>query len=70
MKSHEQVNGNVPTNFFTLKALNPKNLGFIIATWEHRTFVTAKMLQINPYDQHGVSVGKKIVKKYLNKDGG
>jgi len=67
---HEQVNGNVPTNLFSLKQLSPKTLGFLIATWEHRTFITAKMLQINPFDQYGVSAGKIFAKKYLDQNGG
>ena len=67
---HEQVNGNVPTNLFSLKQLSPKSLGFLIATWEHRTFITAKMLQINPFDQYGVSAGKIFAKKYLDQNGG
>ena len=70
LKSFEQVNGNTPTNLFTLKKLNPKTLGFLIATWEHRTYVTAKMLQINPFDQYGVSAGKIFAKKYLDENGG
>ena len=70
LKSHEQVNGNIPINLFSLKALNPKTLGFLIATWEHRTYVTAKMLQINPFDQFGISAGKIFTKKYLNQYGG
>ena len=70
LKLHEQINGNIPTNLFTLKTLNSKSLGFLIATWEHRTFVTAKMLQINPFDQYGVSAGKIFAKKYLDEHGG
>ena len=70
LESFEQVNGNIPTNLFTLKELNPKTLGFLIATWEHRTFITAKMLQINPFDQYGVSAGKIFAKKYLDDHGG
>jgi glucose-6-phosphate isomerase len=70
LESFEQVNGNIPTNLFALKELNPKNLGFLIAIWEHRTFVTAKMLQINPFDQYGVSAGKIFAKKYLDEHGG
>jgi glucose-6-phosphate isomerase len=66
LKPFEQVNGNIPTNLFTLPELNPKTLGFLIATWEHRTYVTAKMLQINPFDQYGVSAGKIFAKKYLD----
>ena len=70
LELHEQVNGNVPTNLFSLKQLNSKTLGFLIATWEHRTFITAKMLQINPFDQYGVSAGKIFAKKYLDQNGG
>jgi glucose-6-phosphate isomerase len=69
LKSFEQVNGNIPTNLFILKEINPKTLGFLIATWEHRTYVTAKMLQINPFDQYGVSAGKIFAKKYLDEHG-
>ena len=70
LKLDEQINGNVPSNLFFLKELNPKTLGFLIATWEHRTYVTAKMLQINPFDQNGVSAGKIFAKKYLDENGG
>ena len=70
LKSFEQVNGNIPTNLFSLRKLNSKSLGFLIATWEHRTYVTAKMLQINPFDQYGVSAGKIFAKKYLDEHGG
>ena len=70
LNSFEQVNGNIPSNLFILKELSPKTLGFLIATWEHRTYVSAKMLQINPFDQYGVSAGKIFAKKYLNEHGG
>lgn len=70
LKNHEQVNGNTPTNLFTLKTLNPKSLGYLIATWEHRIFITSRMLQINPYDQYGVSAGKIFAKKYIHEHGG
>jgi glucose-6-phosphate isomerase len=32
--------------------------------------VTTKMLQINPFDQYGVSAGKIFTKKYLDEHGG
>ena len=70
LKNHEQVNGSTPTNLFTLKTLNLKSLGYLIATWEHRTFITSRMLQINSYDQYGVSAGKIFAKKYIHEHGG
>ena len=70
LQDFEKVNGNTPTNLFTLKSLNPYNFGYLIATWEHRTFLTSQMLQINPFDQYGVSAGKIFTKKYLEDHGG
>ena len=70
LNEYEKVNSNVPTNLFTLKTLNPSNVGFLIATWEHRTFVTSQMLEINPFDQYGVSAGKFFTNKYLDEHGG
>ena len=65
LQEFEKVNGNIPTNLFTLKSLNSFNFGYLIATWEHRTFLTSQMLQINPFDQYGVNAGKIFTKKYL-----
>ena len=70
LQEFEKVNGNIPTNLFTLESLNPFNFGYLIATWEHRTFLTSQMLQINPFDQYGVSAGKIFTKKYLEDHGG
>jgi len=63
----ELTNGNIPLNLFVLPKLSLKELGFLVATWEHRVFVTASLLQINPFDQFGVAAGKKVTQKFLNK---
>ena len=62
--------GQTPVNLFLLNKLDPYTLGYLIATWEHRTFITAAMLEINPFDQFGVSAGKIATKKYLEENGG
>ena len=64
--SLEQTNSNSPVNLFQLNKLSLEGLGFLLATWEHRVFVTACMLQINPFDQYGVAAGKLIAKKFLS----
>ena len=69
LKESEKINGDVPVNLFLLKKLDPFTLGYLIATWEHRTFITSVMLQINPFDQFGVSAGKIYTKKYLRENG-
>jgi len=63
----ELTNGNIPVNLFVLPKLSLKELGFLLATWEHRVFVTASLLQINPFDQFGVAAGKKAANKFLKK---
>ena len=65
LKEIEKINGNIPTNLFILKELDPSTLGYLIATWEHRVYVTSVMLQINAFDQFGVNAGKIYTKKYL-----
>tara|TARA_B110000008_G_C16977232_1_gene566375 strand:+ start:233 stop:1621 length:1389 start_codon:yes stop_codon:yes gene_type:complete len=64
----EKTNSNSPVNLFHLNKLSLEGLGFLLATWEHRVFVTACMLEINPFDQFGVSAGKRIAQKFLKKD--
>ena len=65
--SLERTNGNVPVNLFTLPKLSLRELGFLLATWEHRVYVTASLLQINPFDQFGVAAGKTVAQKFLKK---
>tara|TARA_B100001250_G_scaffold182307_1_gene156865 strand:- start:231 stop:1586 length:1356 start_codon:yes stop_codon:yes gene_type:complete len=65
LKNEEKINSNVPVNLFLLRKLDPYSLGYLIATWEHRTFITSVMLGINPFDQFGVNAGKIYTKKYL-----
>ena len=65
-KNHERINGNVPTNIFLMNNSDSYDLGYLIATWEHRIFITASMLEINPFDQFGVSAGKIYTNKYLS----
>ena len=79
LKGQDRINGDIPTNLFltnvtdtlyddSFKAPSLLNeLGYLIATWEHRTYITAAMLEINPFDQFGVNAGKIYTKKYLAK---
>ena len=76
LEDNEKINGNVPVNLFIVKETNlmqdgligiTESLGYLIATWEHRTFITATMLGINPFDQFGVNAGKKytLARKFI-----
>jgi glucose-6-phosphate isomerase len=63
----ELTNGNIPVNLFVIPKLSLRELGFLLATWEHRVFVSASLLQINPFDQFGVAAGKTVAQKFLRK---
>ena len=65
LKDKSKINGNVPVNLFLLKKFDAFSLGYLI-TWEYRTFVTATILGINPFDQFGVNAGKIYTNKYLS----
>ncbi len=69
LKKEETINANVPVNLFIFDGIDAKKLGFLIATWEHRVFITSVMLQINPFDQFGVNAGKIYTRPYqIKKD--
>src|SRR5690606_25283010 len=55
--------GNRPSATILCDDLDPATLGALIAFHEHRTFANAVLMGINPFDQFGVELGKKIAKK-------
>lgn len=54
--------GNRPSSTILMDDVTPSALGALIAFYEHRTFVNAVLLGINPFDQFGVELGKEIAK--------
>ena len=54
--------GNRPSTTLLLEDVTPSVVGALIAFYEHRTFVNAVLLGINPFDQFGVELGKEIAK--------
>ncbi len=52
--------GDRPSATILLDDLNPATLGALIAFHEHRTLAGAVLMEINPFDQFGVELGKEI----------
>lgn len=52
--------GNKPTTTILIERLNPKNLGALIALYEHKIFVQGVIWNIFSYDQWGVELGKQL----------
>lgn len=58
--------GNKPTNTILMDKLTPKNLGSLIALYEHKIFVQGVLWNIFSYDQWGVELGKQLAKNVLS----
>lgn len=58
--SHKTFSGNRPSTTFLLDKLDAHSLGMLIALYEHKVFVQSVVLNINPFDQMGVELGKQL----------
>ena len=68
-KSNENAfknfNGNRPTNSIIFNKITPRNLGSLIAMYEHKIFTQGVIWNIFSFDQFGVELGKKLAKTIL-----
>lgn len=60
-KHFKSIKGNNPCSIIQLNSLDLKNLGFLLAIYEHKTFIEALILGLDPFDQWGVQLGKNLV---------
>jgi glucose-6-phosphate isomerase len=58
---HRTYPGGRPNSTVWLDALSPACLGALIALYEHKVVCQAAIWGINPFDQWGVELGKKLV---------
>ena len=57
----EQIHiGDRPSNTILFDRISPEILGQLVALYEHKVFVQATIYGINPFDQYGVELGKKL----------
>ncbi len=52
--------GNRPSNVLLLDQLSPRNLGALVAIYEHKVFAQGVIWDVNSFDQWGVQLGKKL----------
>jgi glucose-6-phosphate isomerase len=57
--------GNRPTNSILIRQLTPRNLGSLIAMYEHKIFVQGVIWNIFSFDQWGVELGKALANRIL-----
>ncbi len=59
--------GNKPSNTIIFDKITPKNIGRLIAIYEHKIFVQGIVWNIFSYDQWGVELGKELANTILKK---
>jgi glucose-6-phosphate isomerase len=57
--------GSRPLSLIAFRRLDPATLGALLALYEHKVFVESVLWDINPFDQWGVELGKKICASLL-----
>ena len=62
---HKVFPGNRPSSTLLLDELTPHVLGALIALYEHKVFAQSVIWGINPFDQWGVELGKKLADRIL-----
>ena len=62
---HRAHPGNRPSNLIMMQRLSPSVLGQLIALYEHKVFVEGVIWGINPFDQFGVELGKRLAHDML-----
>jgi glucose-6-phosphate isomerase len=62
---YRQYPGNRPSSMLFVEGLNPRNLGRLIALYEHKVFTQGVIWNINSFDQWGVELGKELANKIL-----
>ena len=64
--THKRYAGNQPSTTLMLDNLSPESLGALIALYEHKVYVQSVIWEINPFDQWGVELGKKVATSLLS----
>jgi len=65
---HRQYPGNRPSSMLLLDGVDARNLGRLIAVYEHKVFTQGVIWNINSFDQWGVELGKELAKKILQNE--
>ncbi|PAU86554.1 glucose-6-phosphate isomerase [Pseudomonas sp. WN033] len=67
LPAYQRYRGNQPSSTLLLDELTPYTLGMLIALYEHKVFVQSVLWDINPFDQWGVEMGKRIAVQTLER---
>jgi glucose-6-phosphate isomerase len=67
LPAHKRYPGNRPSSVLSIEGVTPRNLGRLIALYEHKVFTQGVIWNINSFDQWGVELGKQMANRILSK---
>mgnify|MGYP001434276998 CR=1 FL=1 len=67
LPSYRRHPGNRPSSILKFKAFRPRDLGRLIALYEHKVFTQGVLWNINSFDQWGVELGKQMAQNHLSR---
>jgi glucose-6-phosphate isomerase len=62
LAAHRTFPGNQPSTTLVLPRLEARSFGALLALYEHQVLVQGAIWGINPFDQYGVELGKRLAK--------
>jgi glucose-6-phosphate isomerase len=65
VEPHRRHAGSRPLTLLAFPQLDPAMLGRLVALYEHKVFVESALWHVNPFDQWGVELGKKLCNELL-----
>jgi glucose-6-phosphate isomerase len=60
LAANQTFHGNQPSTTLVVERLDPATIGALVALYEHKVLVQSAIWNINPFDQWGVELGKKL----------
>ena len=64
---HRECPGGRGSSLLMFDRLTPRNLGRLVALYEHQAFVQSVIWNLNAFDQFGVELGKELANDYLTR---
>ena len=59
----KSIKGNNPCSILQLNSIDLRSLGFLLAIYEHKVFIEASLVGVDPFDQWGVQLGKELTRE-------
>ena len=66
LPAHRRHAGNRPSSILKFRSFGPRDLGRLLALYEHKVFTQGVLWNINSFDQWGVELGKELTQRILN----